>query len=74
MQSLIMVKYSRKPDKNILYDLICLLLLLLLLDIGAIQNASQLLDQQHDMENKIFRIWQVLSAFEGKSKNKQKVL
>ncbi|ORX50172.1 RhoGAP-domain-containing protein [Hesseltinella vesiculosa] len=31
------------------------------------QNASQLMEQQHDMENKIFRIWQVLSAYEESS-------
>ncbi|KAI8339340.1 hypothetical protein BC941DRAFT_393470 [Chlamydoabsidia padenii] len=34
---------------------------------GATHDAMQLLDQQHDMENKIFRIWQVLSAFEESS-------
>ncbi|ORZ09489.1 hypothetical protein BCR42DRAFT_494916 [Absidia repens] len=33
----------------------------------ASQNATLLLDQQHEMENKVFRIWQVLSAFEESS-------
>ncbi|KAG0170792.1 hypothetical protein DFQ30_001980 [Apophysomyces sp. BC1015] len=31
------------------------------------QNAAQLLEKQHDMEDKVFRIWQVLSAFEESS-------
>ncbi|KAI9011911.1 hypothetical protein CLU79DRAFT_829208 [Phycomyces nitens] len=31
------------------------------------QNQSQLLQKQHDTEEKVFRIWQVLSAFEESS-------
>jgi hypothetical protein len=42
---------------------------LIRLYVGAIQNAAQLLDQQHGMEAKIFRIWQVLSAFEGNKRS-----
>ncbi|KAF7727872.1 hypothetical protein EC973_006985 [Apophysomyces ossiformis] len=31
------------------------------------QNPAQLLEMQHEMEDKVFRIWQVLSAFEESS-------
>lgn len=43
-----------------------MLFFLLLLDNN--QPTSKLLEQQHEMENKVYRIWQVLSTFEGNNK------